>query len=123
MVIDGINILDYALQEPQSVLSRPIFWRTGGYKVVLQDGWKLQLQEQNDKTWLFNLNEDPTEQVNLSLKEEHSNTLKTLRETLYELDSQMVEPLWPSLVEASIAVDYTIDKLPDEGYESIIWSN
>ncbi len=122
-VIDGINILDYALQEPQSVLSRPIFWRTGGYKVVLQDGWKLQLQEQNDKTWLFNLNEDPTEQVNLSLKEEHSNTLKTLRETLYELDSQMVEPLWPSLVEASIAVDYTIDKLPDEGYESIIWSN
>ncbi len=122
-VIDGINILDYALRKPQPVLSRPIFWRTGGYKVVLQDGWKLQLQEQNDKTWLFNLNEDPTEQINLSLSEEHSDTLKTLREILYELDSQMVEPLWPRLIEASVAVDYTIDKLPDEDYESILWSN
>ncbi|MEC8868302.1 MAG: sulfatase-like hydrolase/transferase, partial [Pseudomonadota bacterium] len=122
-VIDGINILDYALRKPQPVLSRPIFWRTGGYKVVLQDGWKLQLQEQNGKTWLFNLNEDPTEQINLSLSEEHSDTLKTLREILYELDSQMVEPLWPRLIEASVAVDYTIDKLPDEDYESILWSN
>ena len=122
-IIDGVNVLEYALQNPQPPLSRPLFWRTGGYKVVLQDGWKLQLQEQNDKTWLFNLNEDPTEQVNLSLGEEHSKKLKTLRATLYELDSQMAEPLWPTLIESPIAVDHTIDKLPDTAYETIIWSN
>lgn len=122
-IIDGVNVLEYALQNPQPPLSRPLFWRTGGYKVVLQDGWKLQLQEQNDKTWLFNLNQDPTEQVNLSLGEEHSKKLKTLRATLYELDSQMAEPLWPTLIESPIAVDYTIDKLPDTAYETIIWSN
>ena len=122
-IIDGVNILDYALQTPQRPLSRPIFWRTGGYKVVLLDGWKLQLQEQNGKTWLFNLNEDPTEQINLSERGEYAQQLTAMRETLYELDSQMVEPLWPALIESPIAVDYTIDKLPDVAHETIIWSN
>ena len=122
-IINGVNILDYALQQPQRALSRPIFWRTGGYKVVLHDGWKLQLQEQNGKNWLFNLNEDPTEQVNLSQREEYGQKLAALRETLYQLDSQMVEPLWPALIESPIAVDYTIDKLPDAAYETVIWSN
>ena len=49
--------------------------------------------------------------------------LKTLRATLDDLDAQMAEPLWPALVEVPIAVDYTIDKLPDTDYETIIWSN
>ena len=122
-VIDGVNVLDYALQSPPRPLSRPLFWRTGGYKVVMRDGWKLQVQEQTGKMWLFNLNEDPTEQVNLSLGEVHAEELKTLRAMLYELDSEMAEPLWPTLVEVPIAVDYTIDKLPDTDYETILWSN
>lgn len=118
---DGVNLLDYALQEKQPALSRPLFWRTGGYKVVQQDGWKLQLQEQNGKTWLYNLNEDPTEQRNLS--ESHPDNLASMHELLYAMDAQMVEPLWPTLLEVPIAVDYTIDKLPDSDYETILWSN
>jgi len=121
--IDGINVLSYALQNPQQPLNRPLFWRSGGYKVVMQDGWKLQLQAQTGKTWLFNLNEDPTEQVNLSHSEHHSEKLKILRTALEDLDSQMAEPLWPALVEAPIAIDYTIDKRPDTDYETILWSN
>jgi arylsulfatase A-like enzyme len=120
-VIDGINVLDVALQDPQPALSRPLFWRTGGYKVVQQDGWKLQLQEQNGKTWLYNLNEDPTEQINLSAS--HPQQLGSLTELLYSLDAQMAEPLWPALIESAIAVDYTVDKLPDTDYETILWSN
>ena len=119
--IDGVNLLDYALQTPQPTLSRPLFWRTGGYKVVQQDGWKLQLQEQNGKTWLFNLNEDPTEQHNLS--DSQPEQLKKLTDALYAMDKQMVQPLWPALVASPIPVDYTIDKLPDTEYETIIWSN
>jgi len=120
-IIDGVDVLDYALASPQPALSRPLFWRTGGYKVVQLDGWKLQLQEQNGKTWLYNLNEDPTEQVDLS--DSHPEKLRQLRETLYALDNQMAEPLWPALVENSIPIDYTIDKIPDEAHETIIWSN
>ena len=122
-IIDGVDVLGYALQDPQPPLSRPLFWRTGGYKVVMRDGWKLQWQEQTGQSWLFNLNEDPTEQVNLSLGEAHSEELRTLRAALDDLDSQMAEPLWPTLVEARIAVDYTIDRLPDTDYETILWSN
>ena len=120
-IIDGVDLLEYALQDPQPPLARPLFWRTGGYKVVMQNGWKLQLQEQNGKTWLYNLNEDPTERNNLS----GSNTdqLKIMTTLLYELDAQMVEPLWPTLIETPIAIDYTIDKIPDTEHETIIWSN
>ena len=122
-VIDGVDVLDYALADPQPPLSRPLFWRTGGYKVVMRDGWKLQWQEQTGEAWLFNLNDDPTEQVNLSLDEAYSEKLRILRAELDDLDSQMAEPLWPALVEMPIAVDYTIDKLPDTDYETILWSN
>ena len=120
-IIDGVNLLDYTLQNPQQPIVRPLFWRTGGYKVVQQDGWKLQLQEQNGKTWLYDLNEDPTEQHNLS--DSNPARLEILREVLYDLDRQMVEPLWPALVEATIPVDYTINRLPDIEYETILWSN
>ena len=75
------------------------------------------------ETWLFNLNEDPTEQVNLSLDAAHAEKLRTLRAALDDLDSQMAEPLWPALIEAPIPVDYTIDKLPETDYETILWSN
>jgi arylsulfatase A-like enzyme len=120
-VIDGVDVLDYALQAPQPALSRPLFWRTGGYKVVQQDGWKLQLQEQNGNSWLFNLNEDPTEQNNLNSSQPQK--LEEMRDILYSLDEQMAEPLWPALVENTIAVDYTIDQLPETEYETIIWTN
>jgi len=120
-IIDGMDILAVALDPEQPSLDRPLFWRSGGYKVVQQDGWKLQLLEQNGKTWLFNLNDDPTEQRNLSAS--HPEELAELRKVLYSLDDQMVEPLWPSLAENEIPIDYTIDKIPDAEYETIIWDN
>ncbi len=120
-VVDGVNLLDYAFGVPQTPLSRPLFWRTGGYKVVQQDGWKFSIQEQNGKTWLYNLNEDPTEQKNLS--DSHPDRLAELKAVLYSLDEQMVEPLWPALVQVPIAIDYTIDKVPEAKVETIIWTN
>ncbi|MFT6751514.1 MAG: arylsulfatase A-like enzyme [Candidatus Azotimanducaceae bacterium] len=120
-VIDGVNILEYALASPQPLLSRPLFWRSGGISAIQIDGWKLQSQEQNGNTWLFNLNEDPTEQKNLS--ESHPEKLKQMQSELAHMDAQMVEPLWPALTTSPIAVDYTVDKLPAGDYETIIWSN
>ncbi|MCH7817465.1 MAG: sulfatase-like hydrolase/transferase [Proteobacteria bacterium] len=120
-IIDGVDILASALQAEPPELTRPLFWRDGGYKVVQFDGWKLQIQEQNGKQWLFNLNQDPTEQVNLSGIA--PDRVQLLRRILYELDDQMAEPLWPSLTESTIPVDYTINNLPDGDYETILWTN
>lgn len=120
-VIDGVNVLAAALSEPKVTLSRPLFWRTGGYKVVQQDGWKLQFQEQTGQTWLFNLNEDPTEREELSAT--RPEKLAALKTVLDRLDSDMAEPLWPTARDMKIAVDYTPYTRPDEPYETIIWSN
>ncbi|MEM7218755.1 MAG: sulfatase-like hydrolase/transferase [Pseudomonadota bacterium] len=119
-IIDGVDVLDYAVGDPRP-LRRPLFWRSGGYKVAQLDGWKLQLQEQNGKAWLFNLNVDPTEQNNLS--DSHPERMAEMKAVLYGLDEQMVDPLWPALVETPIAIDYTIDKLPEGEYETILWNN
>lgn len=120
-VIDGVDILSHALAQPQIPLDRPLFWRTGGYKVVQQKGWKLQLLEQNGKTWLYNLNEDPTEQSELT--EAMSAKLAQLKEVLYAMDKQMVAPLWPPLIQSEIPVDLTLLGERDEHDEKIIWTN
>ena len=126
-VIDGVDILSHALAHPQIPLDRPLFWRTGGYKVVQQKGWKLQLLEQNGKTWLYNLNEDPTEQSELT--EAMPEKLAQLKEVLYAMDKQMVAPLWPPLIQSEISVDLTLlDERDehdehDEHDEKIIWTN
>ena len=60
--VDGIDLFNNSLDLSQ----RPIFWKTDHNKVVIKDGWKLQVAETPDKKWLFNLNDDPTEQNELS---------------------------------------------------------
>lgn len=120
-IIDGQDLLKVALDPAQPPLDRPLYWRTGGYKVVQQNGWKLQLLEHNGKTWLFNLNEDPTEQQNLAAS--YPEKVDKLRKVLYSIDKQMVKPLWPSLAEGVVAIDYTSDKVPEGDYEAVIWEN
>ena len=120
-ITDGKDILKVALDPEQPSLDRPLFWRSGGYKVVQQDGWKLQLLEHNGKNWLFNLNDDPTEQRDLSAS--NPEKLNELREVLYSIDDQMIKSMWPSLAEAQNPIDFTIDKIPDGEYETVIWEN
>ena len=120
-ITDGKDILKVALDPEQPSLDRPLFWRSGGYKVVQQDGWKLQLLEHNGKTWLFNLNDDPTEQRDLSAS--NPEKLNELRKVLYSIDDQMIKSMWPSLAEAQNPIDFTIDKIPDGDYETVIWEN
>ena len=120
-ITDGKDILKVALDPEQPSLDRPLFWRSGGYKVVQQDGWKLQLLEHNGKNWLFNLNDDPTEQRDLSAS--NSEKLNELRKILYSIDDQMIKSMWPSLAEAQNPIDFTIDKIPDGEYETVIWEN
>ena len=120
-VIDGVDVLANALQDDQPALNRPLYWRSGGYKVVQSEGWKLQVQEQNGRQWLYNLNDDPTEQSNLV--QSQPDRLQRMQEILAQLDAQMAEPLWPTTSESEIAIDYPINQLPDGDYETILWNN
>ena len=100
-VIDGVDLV--ALSQAESPAPRALFWRSGHYRVLLDDGWKLQVSEHPPRTWLFDLNTDPTEQTDLfDAEPAHA---AAMRAQLDALNAEQADPIWPSLVEPPIYVD------------------
>ena len=67
VIIDGENLLPLATGAGLEAWDRDtLFWQSGHYRVVRHKDWKLQVTARPDKRWLFNLAEDPTEQINLA---------------------------------------------------------
>ena len=61
--MDGVDLLPYFEAQAAGVPHETLFWTQDNYRVVLHQGWKLQRSGPNDEfLWLFDLNEDPTEQ-------------------------------------------------------------
>ncbi len=117
--IDGIDLT--ALAKGATAPSRPLFWRSGNYMVLMDEGWKLQRSGTQDKVWLFNLNEDPTEQQDLS--EQAPEKLAEMTAKLDAINARQGKPLWPSLIEAPIAIDRPLNTPQEEGETFIYWSN
>ncbi len=119
--IDGVDLVPFATGRRDGIPHGPLFWRTGHYQVALVEGWKLQVTERPGKTWLFNLKEDPTEQVNLA--EARPDLVAVLRAALDAHNAAQMAPAWPSLVEAPINIDKTAREpdAPDDEY--IYWPN
>lgn len=122
LIIDGQNILPEATGE--GVIERPndaIFWSSGTYRVVRAADWKLQHDARQDKTWLFDLATDPTEQTNLAeTQPEKVAELKALITAHY---ADAVEPLYPHKITSPILIDKTVDQLPTAQDEFVIWPN
>ncbi|ABI76751.1 sulfatase family protein [Hyphomonas neptunium ATCC 15444] len=120
--IDGQNLLPLATGT--GPITRPddaLFWSSGYYKVVRAGGWKLQVNGRQQKSWLFNLNEDPTEQTNLAASEpEKLAELQALIDAHWK-DAR--EPLYPYTIESPIKIDHTIDAPYVEGEEYVYWPN
>ena len=74
-----------------------------------------------NKKWLFNLNDDPTEQLNLSKK--NLIKLKELEKILNNKLSEQVDPIWPSLLDWPIFIDKTLDQEVNNKDEYIFWAN
>ncbi len=100
-VIDGVDLV--ALSQAESPPPRALFWRSGHYRVLLDDGWKLQVSEHPPQTWLFDLNTDPTEQTDLF--EAEPARADAMRAQLDAINAEQADPIWPSLVEPPIYVD------------------
>ena len=100
-IIDGIDLM--TLLDPDAPPARSLFWRSGHYRVLLQDGWKLQVSEHPPRSWLFDLTTDPTEQVDRFAAE--PERAAAMRARLDVLDAEQVDPIWPSLVAPPIYVD------------------
>lgn len=124
--MDGTNLLPYvgaenAEERPETKPHERLFWRSGHYQVVMADGWKLQRTARPDKVWLFNLNEDPTEQHNVAA--DHPERVEAMLAMLDEHNAEQADPLWPSLIESAQRIDKTLRDTPEVGDEYIYWPN
>ena len=123
--MDGVNLLPYTQNAPIAAVPphKALFWRGGHYQVVISDGWKMQRTERPKKTWLFHLAEDPTEQVNLA--DARPDQVAVMQALLDEWNAEQMDPAWPSLGEAAIAVDKHLEQMVDidAGDEYIYWAN
>ncbi len=120
-VIDGVDVLARARGEAPGRPNDAIFWRSGHYRALLANDWKLQVSERPAKTWLFDLTSDPTEQHDLaSARPDKRAELEAL---LAQHEEQMVEPIWPALVEGSVAIDHTLAEPLEPDDEYVYWAN
>jgi len=119
--IDGVDLLPFAQGARAGDPHQELFWRTGHYQVALADGWKLQVTERPEATWLFDLNSDPTEQTNLAARE--GERVAGLKARLAAHNAEQREPAWPSVGEFPVNVDKTLldHDAPDDEY--IYWPN
>jgi len=119
--MDGVNLVPYITGETQGAPHQSIFWRSGGYRVLLAGDWKIQVDDNPGKTWLYDLKTDPTEQTNLA--DSNPDKLAEMKALLDKVNAEQAKPLWPSLQEGAIAIDHPLDfpEKPDDEY--IYWSN
>ena len=120
--IDGVDILPLATGGAGAAWDRKtLFWQSGYYRVVRHEDWKLQISDDPQKAWLFDLATDPTEQNNLAASEPEK--LAELEALLAEHEASARQPLYPFVAEMPVAVDKTLATKFVEGDEYIYWPN
>ena len=118
---DGVNLLPYLSGENEGEPERILFNKSGDYSFLIKDGWKLQVDLVQNKKWLYNLNQDPTEKINLI--ESDIEKLNQLELILSNKLSEQVKPIWPSLLDWPIFIDKTLDEKVNKTDEYIFWAN
>ena len=104
--IDGENLLPLMSQgvAAQTEWSRQtLFWSSGHNRIVRHGDWKLQIAARPEKQWLFNLAEDPTEQVNLAGA--RPDKLSELMALLNAHAANSRAPLYEPEIEGAVAID------------------
>ena len=140
--IDGVDLLPFAsarsrrLQpttgrlsaDPQrrsgaspEVPHRALFWRSGASQTALVDGWKLSLSDPPGRTWLFHLDQDPTEQNDLS--SERPDKVAELRAALAAHNAEQAPPAWPEQLQMAVNIDKDLSRPDEPEDEFIYWSN
>ena len=118
---DGVNILPYLSGANEGEPERILFNKSGDYSFLIKDGWKLQVDLVQNKKWLYNLNQDPIEKINLI--ESDIEKLNELELILSNKLSEQVKPIWPSLLDWPIFIDKTLDEKVNKTDEYIFWAN
>ena len=116
--VDGVDLFadEYDLNQ------RPIFWKTGHNKVVIKDNWKLQVEEYSQKQWLFNLADDPTEQLELS--DQYPEKVYELKALINQHSEGAKNFIYKPPLLANVDVDRNLKEAVEEGHsedEESVW--
>ena len=119
--VDGVNILPYLTGEIQGEPDRILFSKSGSLSFLIKNGWKLQIDFIQNKKWLFNLNNDPNEKINLTSI--NLEKLKELEELLNSKIKEQAKPIWPNLLSWPIFIDKTLNQKKSNLDEYTYWPN
>ena len=119
--IDGVNILPYLTGEIQGEPDRILFSKSGSLSFLIKEGWKLQIDFIQNKKWLFNLNNDPNEKINLASI--NLEKLKELEELLNSKIKEQAKPIWPNLLSWPIFIDKALNQKKSNLDEYTYWPN
>ncbi len=119
--MDGVDLVPYATGEAEGVPHRTLFWRSGTSQSALVDGWKLNVSDPPGREWLFDLENDPTESVDLA--NARPDKLAELKAALAAHNAEQLPSRWPSEGSFSVNIDkdLSLPDAPDDEY--IYWSN
>lgn len=119
--LDGVDLMPFITGEDTGIPHDTLFWREGHHQSVQHKGWKLIRAAQPDKRWLFNLADDPTEQVNLA--DAHPGKADELEALLAAHNAEQADPRWPSVMNSPQLIDKHGGQPYVEGDEYIYWPN
>ena len=119
--IDGRDLLPAATGTAAGPADDALFWQSAYNQVVRKGDWKLQVSQRPDKAWLYNIADDPTEQVNLAGQEPEK--LSELRALLSAHQADARPPLYPYSIEGPVTVDKSLAEPAEPGDEMIYWPN
>lgn len=88
---------------------------------MIKNGWKLQVDEQQNKKWLFDLNTGPTEQSNLAAIE--TEKLAELSKLRAEILAEQSKPIWQGALKSPIPMDKHLKEGFSKEDEYAYWTN
>jgi arylsulfatase A-like enzyme len=120
-VIDGVNLLPYLTGQKTGAPRDTLVWRSGQYQAILSGGWKMHRSDKPQKTRLYHVAQDPSEQNDVSA--DNPAKIAELSALLAAHNAQQAEAKWPSNTLIPIWIDKTpADKVTLED-DYILWPN
>ena len=119
--MDGTNILPYLSGAKTGSPNRPLFTKNGTMSQVIQADWKLLWDQQQQKKWLFDLKNDPTEQHNLM--DQNPQKATELTNSLTTFLAEQANPIWEGALSSPIPIDKHLNESFSKDDEHAYWLN
>ncbi len=110
--IDGVNLLPLIRGDVSDAPHQALVWRSGTYKAVLYGDYRLQVDQRQGKTVLYNIKVDVGEQTNLA--ERMPDKVEELKAILIKAESEFIAPLWQTPIYTRVPDDLWPVEVPKD---------